>query len=236
LPGLESDAWATGHTLTALHEVGGLPAADAAYQRGVEFLLRTQFEDGSWLVKSRTWPFQPHFDSGFPHGKDQWISAGGTAWAVIALLNAIQPAIGAESSPSAQALMAKYSSSVSASPKPEDKMTKASAPTSADARFVREIIPIFEKSCLACHSGDKPKGGLDLRNLSSLIQGGQSGQPAIIPGQPDVSPLLHFVQDQVEDLEMPPLSRRAKYPALTKMEVETLRDWIGQQVVFTAKP
>lgn len=236
LPGLESDAWATGHTLAALHEVGGLAAADAAYQRGVEFLLRTQFEDGSWLVKSRTWPFQPHFDSGFPHGKDQWISAGGTAWAVIALLNAIHPVIAAERIPSAQTLMAKYSSSVSASPKSEEKVTKASAPTASDARFVREIIPIFEKSCLACHSGDKPKGGLDLRDLSSLIQGGQSGQPAIIPGQPDASPLLHFVQDQVEDLEMPPLSRRAKYPPLTKKEVETLRDWIAQQVVLTAKP
>jgi ankyrin repeat protein len=236
LPGLESDAWATGHTLVALHEVGGFAANGAAYQRGVEFLLRTQFEDGSWLVKSRTWPFQPHFDSGFPHGKDQWISAGGTAWAVIALLNTLQPVTSAESIPSAQALIARYSQSVSALPNPGGEMTKASVLTTADARFVREIIPIFEKSCLACHSGDKPKGGLDLRNLSSLIQGGQSGQPAIIPGQPDASPLLHFVQDQVEDLEMPPLSRRAKYPALSKREVETLRDWIGQQAVFTAKP
>ncbi len=112
----------------------------------------------------------------------------------------------------------------------------ASAVTSADARFARDILPIFRKSCLACHSGDKPKGGLDLRTLASLVKGGQSGQPAIVPGQPEASPLLRFVEDKVEDLEMPPLSRRAKYPALTKVEVEMLRGWIRCQVAFTAKP
>jgi hypothetical protein len=30
-------------------------------------------------------PFQPIKESGFPHGKDQWISATGTSWAVLAL-------------------------------------------------------------------------------------------------------------------------------------------------------
>jgi hypothetical protein len=40
-------------------------------------------------VRSRTWPFQPYFDSSFPHGKDQWISAAGTAWATLALLNTL---------------------------------------------------------------------------------------------------------------------------------------------------
>ena len=30
-------------------------------------------------------PFQPYKESGFPHGKDQWISAAGTSWAVMAL-------------------------------------------------------------------------------------------------------------------------------------------------------
>jgi N-acyl-D-amino-acid deacylase len=29
--------------------------------------------------------FQPYFDSGFPHGFDQWISAAGTSWATLAL-------------------------------------------------------------------------------------------------------------------------------------------------------
>jgi hypothetical protein len=54
-------------------------------QRGAAFLLRTQHEDGSWHVKSRALKVQPYFESGFPHGHDQWISQAGTAWAAIAL-------------------------------------------------------------------------------------------------------------------------------------------------------
>src|SRR4030095_3370212 len=106
LPTLASDAWATGLTLFALHEVGGIAGSAGRYRRGVDFLLRTQFADGSWRVPSRTWPLQPHFDSGFPHGRDQWISAGGTAWATIALLNEIEPVTRGESFPTAQMLMA----------------------------------------------------------------------------------------------------------------------------------
>src|SRR5207247_2628322 len=52
LPGLESDAWATGEALVALHEAG-IRTSDTAYRRGVDFLLRTQFDDGSWWVRTR---------------------------------------------------------------------------------------------------------------------------------------------------------------------------------------
>lgn len=85
LPGLESDAYATGQALVALQSAGRLKAADEAFQRGVEFLVRTQRPDGSWLVRTRSMPIQPYKESGFPHGKDQWISAAGTSWAAMAL-------------------------------------------------------------------------------------------------------------------------------------------------------
>jgi len=62
-----------------------LPVSDGAYQKGVKYLLSTQQEDGSWFVRSRSMTFQPYFDSGFPHGFDQWISAAGTSWATLAL-------------------------------------------------------------------------------------------------------------------------------------------------------
>ena len=84
LPGLETDAYATGQALVAL-QAAEHPVSSAEYQRGVAFLLRTQFADGSWLVRTRTFPVQPPKDSGFPHGKHQWISAAGTSWAAMAL-------------------------------------------------------------------------------------------------------------------------------------------------------
>jgi hypothetical protein len=82
---LNSDADATGQTLYALHEACILEPSDQAYRRGVRFLVTTQFEDGSWLVKTRAFPFQPLKDTKFPHGRDQWISATGTSWAAMAL-------------------------------------------------------------------------------------------------------------------------------------------------------
>ncbi len=91
LPSLASDAYATGQALVALKEAGALAATDPAYQRGVEFLLSTQLEDGSWYVRSRSIPFQPYFESGFPHGHDQWISAAATNWAAMALVAAAGP-------------------------------------------------------------------------------------------------------------------------------------------------
>jgi hypothetical protein len=93
LSALESDAYATGQALVSL-QAAGVPASDPAYQRGVAFLLRTQRPDGSWLVRTRSFPFQPYRESGFPHGKDQWISASGTAWAVMALTLTAPPQAG----------------------------------------------------------------------------------------------------------------------------------------------
>jgi ankyrin repeat protein len=85
LPTLASDAYATGQALFALIESGVLKPADAVYEKGVRFLLTTQLADGSWYVRSRAVAIQPYFDSEFPHGKDQFISAAATNWATMAL-------------------------------------------------------------------------------------------------------------------------------------------------------
>jgi ankyrin repeat protein len=86
IPTLASDAYATGQALTALAESGILAVTDPVYQQGVQFLLKTQLEDGSWYVRTRTVPVQPYFDSEFPHGNDQFISAAATNWATMALI------------------------------------------------------------------------------------------------------------------------------------------------------
>lgn len=81
LPGMESDAYATASALAALAQAGGVPV-DA---KGVDWLVSAQKPDGSWHVKTRSKPFQPYFESGFPHGKDQFISIHASCWAVVAL-------------------------------------------------------------------------------------------------------------------------------------------------------
>jgi ankyrin repeat protein len=84
-PYMKADAYATGGALVALAESRAIKVSDRRYQRGVEYLLSTQFPDGSWHVRSRAIKFQPYFESGFPFGHDQWISTAATAWAVQAI-------------------------------------------------------------------------------------------------------------------------------------------------------
>lgn len=88
--GMAADAYATGQALTALHQSGALQVTDEAYGRGVRYLLSTQLADGSWFVKSRALPIQAHFESEFPHGADQFISAAATNWAAQALIPAVR--------------------------------------------------------------------------------------------------------------------------------------------------
>ncbi len=85
MPSLASDAYASGEVLVALRESGELSVKDPAYQKGIQFLLNTQLDDGSWHVKTRSIPIMPYFESDFPHGVDQFISASGTNWAAMAL-------------------------------------------------------------------------------------------------------------------------------------------------------
>ena len=80
------DAYATGEALYALHVSGGVPTQDPVYQKGVQWLLRNQLADGSWFVPAKTTPVQPHIDTGYPHGPNQFASAGGSNWATMALL------------------------------------------------------------------------------------------------------------------------------------------------------
>src|SRR5262245_41800471 len=91
LPTLASDAYATGEALFALGYAGRMAPGDPVFRKGVDFLLRTQANDGSWHVKSRSIWLQPYFDSGFPYGQDQFISTAGTAWATLALTLAAEP-------------------------------------------------------------------------------------------------------------------------------------------------
>jgi N-acyl-D-amino-acid deacylase len=82
-----SDAYATGTALFLLLDTG-LEPADSKIEQAVEYLLKTQLEDGSWHVPTRAKPVQAFFDNGDPYGKDQFISISATCWSVAALARA----------------------------------------------------------------------------------------------------------------------------------------------------
>ncbi len=89
LDGMESDPYATATVLVGLIRSGQTDRQETAYTKGISYLLKHQTVHGSWHVTSRSKPFQKHFETGFPHEKDQFISTNATAWATIALLLAL---------------------------------------------------------------------------------------------------------------------------------------------------
>lgn len=95
LPDYEPDAYSSGEALVALHE-SGLAATDAAWTKGIKFLVSNQAQDGTWRVRTRMLsPAEvspPYFATGFPYEKDEFISYAGSCWAVMALLSALPEA------------------------------------------------------------------------------------------------------------------------------------------------
>jgi hypothetical protein len=105
------------------------------------------------------------------------------------------------------------------------KLPPAAAKTGVT--YDKDIKPLFEKSCVKCHSGEKPKAKYNMETLAGVLKGGAEGS-AIVPGNSAKSALVHQAADLVADMEMPPIDKRDKYPALTKEQIGLVRAWIDQ--------
>jgi mono/diheme cytochrome c family protein len=211
LPTLESDAYATGEVLYTLAQTVNVPVTEPAWQRGLRFLLERQEDDGTWHVVRRTFPFQPTMNSGFPYRRDSWISAAATSWAVLAMTRALPVGPASEKPAAAQ----------QTPPVPVPKKVQT-------IDFAQQIKPLLERSCVACHSGEQPRGLFRIDGRDAFLKGGASGEAAIVPGHSEKSPLIDHVSGKVPESEMPPRAVRERFPALTTDEVALLRAWIDQ--------
>jgi mono/diheme cytochrome c family protein len=72
--------------------------------------------------------------------------------------------------------------------------------------YQRDVQPIFAEHCAQCHGVDKTerKGGLRLDRRESVLKGGNSGQPAIVPGAPDESEIISRITSDDPAERMPP--------------------------------
>lgn len=221
LEGLESDAYATGQAIYSLLTVGKLTVGDPPVQRGLQFLLATQTPEGSWHVRRRAYPFQPTFHSAFPHGRDAWISAAATSWAVMAMSHAFRELGGERDEP----IVAENGAVVASA----SRDSQLPAPVAREVSFEHDIKPLLQESCLDCHGGTKharSKFRMDTRE--ALLKGGLSKTAAVKPGHSASSPLIRLAAGMEEDLEMPPLSKRDEHPAWTEKQIALVRKWIDQ--------
>lgn len=94
--------------------------------------------------------------------------------------------------------------------------------------YESDIKPIVEASCLKCHSGERPKAKYSMESKEGFLKGSPNGQPPIVAGKSEDSPMVWFVSDLILDMEMPPTGKRDQFPALSKEQVAVLRAWIDQ--------
>lgn len=88
--------------------------------------------------------------------------------------------------------------------------------------FAKQVKPILESKCLACHSGDPAPGIYRLESKSLAFASGPAG-PRILPGRPDQSPILAFASTHKNVATMPAVGNQ-----LTATEAMILRRWVAE--------
>jgi WD40 repeat protein len=98
-------------------------------------------------------------------------------------------------------------------------------------QFMTEVLPLFKKSCLACHNASTAKGDLVLETPASILKGGESG-PAVVPGKSVESLLLKAASFQTKPF-MPPRNNKVEASPLTRDELGLVKLWIDQGATGT---
>ena len=92
--------------------------------------------------------------------------------------------------------------------------------------FDREVLPILQKNCLACHSASEKQGELVLESPQSILKGGDTG-PAVVAGRGAVSLLIRMASHQAATV-MPPESNDVAAGNLSSQELGLIQLWIDQ--------
>ncbi len=96
----------------------------------------------------------------------------------------------------------------------------------APVNFEKEILPVLNKNCVACHNAKKAENSLVLETPQSILKGGDAG-PAVVPSKGAESLLLKVAAHQDEPL-MPPADNTVGAVALTPEQLGLLKLWIDQ--------
>jgi WD40 repeat protein len=103
---------------------------------------------------------------------------------------------------------------------------KTQAADPVPVSWSKDVLPILRANCYACHQTSKTQGGFRMTDFEGLLKGGESGDAAIVAGNPEASNLLR---------EITPVDGKAEMPKnlapLKPTEIEIIRKWIAQGAV-----
>lgn len=89
------------------------------------------------------------------------------------------------------------------------------------ADFERDILPLVRDQCLDCHGPDTAESKLRLDSMLGFLRGGDSGEPAVVPGASDRSYLIARLEHPDPSKRMPP-----EGPPWEKSQIDLLKAWI----------
>ncbi|MEX0700662.1 MAG: PSD1 and planctomycete cytochrome C domain-containing protein [Planctomycetales bacterium] len=94
-------------------------------------------------------------------------------------------------------------------------------PPAAAVDFARDVRPIFAARCYECHGPETQESGLRFDQRGRALQGGDSGEKAIVAGKPDDSEMIRRVRGDEPGLLMPPEGE-----PLAKEQIDILVRWV----------
>lgn len=91
----------------------------------------------------------------------------------------------------------------------------------AEVSFRRDIAPILQRRCVACHGEETSKGAYRLDSFAHLQQTGESELPPLVPGKIEESELYRLLVEPSPGDRMP-----QKADALPAEEIALVKQWI----------
>ncbi|MDB5542318.1 MAG: repeat protein, partial [Devosia sp.] len=93
--------------------------------------------------------------------------------------------------------------------------------------FIRDIAPVFERQCQACHGPEKAKGTYRIDSFERLMKPGDSKDAPVSAGKPGESAIYRLITAKDEDDRMP-----QKADPLPAAQVALVRRWIEEGAKF----
>ncbi|MDG1511601.1 MAG: DUF1549 domain-containing protein [Mariniblastus sp.] len=92
--------------------------------------------------------------------------------------------------------------------------------------FATQVRPLLAANCFGCHQGAIDRGNYVMTDFLSMLAGGESGDPAIVPGKLEESRLIEVTTSHDGKAEMPPNAE-----PLTSKDLDIIRQWISEGAV-----